>query len=241
MVYLLVTAQAELQINDSYLELVPALNLYQRRALKQDIKDNGQLEPIICNQNHIVLDGHNRFAICKELGIIPKFTVRHFDNEKDEILYIITVNVKRRQLNPFQQFEMVEKLRDKMIEERKRRSNSSSWQTRKGLQDPQDRSKSHWFDSTDHQLAMLSGLKPSWLQVCVYIKTHGDKKLIEKVRNGTWTINHAKVILMKKIAIPKKYSVVSKIMCKSCGSKCREKTRCHVHKNRCCTNCEWGE
>ena len=65
---------------------------------KDDIKQNGQLEPIITFDNQI-LDGLNRYRACTELGITPNFIEY---KGKDPLHYVISVNVHRRHMTPSQ-------------------------------------------------------------------------------------------------------------------------------------------
>ena len=55
-------------INKEYENLVPPLSDSEFQALKKSIKIKGMYMPIVISHG-IVLDGHHRFKICKELGI----------------------------------------------------------------------------------------------------------------------------------------------------------------------------
>lgn len=46
------------------------------KQLKEDIKKNGQLQPIIINKKHIVIDGQHRLQACKMLGIPVEYIQR---------------------------------------------------------------------------------------------------------------------------------------------------------------------
>jgi ParB-like chromosome segregation protein Spo0J len=94
----------EFQINTSqkYASLVPELSPQEYESLRQSIKENGLYFPIVVNQNGTILDGHHRNRACKELGIIPKISIRESKDKQDEWLFIINSNLKRRQLNSFQ-------------------------------------------------------------------------------------------------------------------------------------------
>jgi hypothetical protein len=64
-----VTAYPALTINEEYAGLTPPLSDSDCEALKQSIKQNGQHDPIVTNQDSIILDGHHRFRACEELKI----------------------------------------------------------------------------------------------------------------------------------------------------------------------------
>jgi hypothetical protein len=66
---------------------------------KADIAANGQKNAITLNADGILLDGRNRLRACQELGITPITETR---NEPDEIAYIISMNIQRRQMDKAQ-------------------------------------------------------------------------------------------------------------------------------------------
>lgn len=96
----------ELKVNPEYEAILPKLLPEEFESLKNSIKEDGQLYPIIVNQDGIILDGHHRFKACKELGITPKIEVRTFSDKLEEKKFVIEVNLKRRHLLPFQRAEM---------------------------------------------------------------------------------------------------------------------------------------
>lgn len=96
----------DLSISEKYRDAVPELTPDERHALKESMIVRGQLTPIECNIRGIILDGHNRFEICQELGLEPKYNIRDFDNETVEYQYVLEVNLTRRQLNSFQRIEL---------------------------------------------------------------------------------------------------------------------------------------
>jgi len=67
-------------------------------ALKQDIKDNGLLEPIWILDG-MILDGRNRFRACQEVGVSPVF--REYEGD-EPAAFVISLNLKRRHLDKSQ-------------------------------------------------------------------------------------------------------------------------------------------
>ncbi len=95
-----------LTINLVHQDLVPDISEEEYTALKASIKENGLWMPIIVNSKGIILDGHNRYQICKELDIPLKHVEKEFENEWLERKFVIEANLKRRQLNDFQKSEL---------------------------------------------------------------------------------------------------------------------------------------
>jgi DNA modification methylase len=90
----------KLVILPEYSAILTPMTPEEYEGLKLSIKERGQLLPIIINQDGVILDGHNRYQICQELGIVPITESRNL-SKKEEIQYVRTVNISRRQLNPF--------------------------------------------------------------------------------------------------------------------------------------------
>ena len=102
-----------IKINPEYSKLVNLLSNTEYESLKNSIKEDGLYYPIVINSKGEILDGHNRYKICKELEIIPiKYEIKSFNNTIEEKRFVIDINLKRRQLNDFQKAELAYKLED---------------------------------------------------------------------------------------------------------------------------------
>ena len=109
--------QPEIKISEEYKKLVPPLTDDERDSLYESIRKNGQYNPIIINQDGIILDGHHRYEICKELEYIPRYEIRKFANKRQEKRYVIETNLRRRQLNDYQKIELAAELENIEAEE----------------------------------------------------------------------------------------------------------------------------
>jgi N6-adenosine-specific RNA methylase IME4 len=94
------------KINPEYESLLPKLPQAELEALKRSIREHGLYYPIDANPQGIILDGHQRYMVCKELGIEPRYRIRKFDNALLEKAFVIEANLDRRQLNDFQKVEL---------------------------------------------------------------------------------------------------------------------------------------
>jgi len=105
-----ITLDFDAKINPEYEDLVPPLTDEEFTRLKNSISEVGLYEPIVINTEKMILDGHHRFKACKEVGVQPRYTVKHFDSKNDEEIYVIETNVIRRHLNQYQKTIMGQKL-----------------------------------------------------------------------------------------------------------------------------------
>jgi len=115
----------DIKINDEYTKLVPRLSAAEYNTLKEDIKQNGIQVPIITNQDGTILDGHHRYRIWvidlgRPVTEMPKPTVLNYDDKLQEKLFVINVNLKRRQLNSFQRTCLALKIKPILQEVAKR-------------------------------------------------------------------------------------------------------------------------
>jgi ParB-like chromosome segregation protein Spo0J len=84
--------------SEEYRDLIPRMPEKEFQAFKEDIKQNGQREPIVINQDGIIIDGHDRTRACKELGLGVKYVVKEFKDKNEEVLYILRSALFRKHL-----------------------------------------------------------------------------------------------------------------------------------------------
>lgn len=86
-------------------EKFPLLDGEQYVALREDIRERGQVEPCItwCDENgeEWLLDGRNRARACEEIGIAP-LTRRIEGSALDAVNRVVSLNIRRRHLTPSQ-------------------------------------------------------------------------------------------------------------------------------------------
>lgn len=59
-----------IKINPDYSKLVTPLLEKEDEMLKNSIKENGLHYPIVLNPKGDILDGHHRYKLCKDLGVV---------------------------------------------------------------------------------------------------------------------------------------------------------------------------
>lgn len=77
----------------------PAMSAEDFQALKDDIENNGQREPVMVFEG-MVLDGWHRYTACEQLGLpVEKFT---FPEGGDPVAFVLSHNLHRRHLSASQ-------------------------------------------------------------------------------------------------------------------------------------------
>jgi ParB/RepB/Spo0J family partition protein len=93
----------ELKINKKLEEVVPKLKEEDYIALRNNIKEKGLLKPIDIMNDGTIIDGHHRFKVCRELGIVPETLVlKNIKTLEDALEYSFNINFARRQLTNFE-------------------------------------------------------------------------------------------------------------------------------------------
>lgn len=87
-------------IDQEFKDLIPPLSQDELLQLEENIKKDGCRDPLVVCDG-VLIDGHNRYSICKKLGIDFK-TTRMFFESRDEIkIWIIRNQFGRRNLALF--------------------------------------------------------------------------------------------------------------------------------------------
>src|SRR5262245_5302144 len=87
-------------------ETFPLMEGEDFKALKHDIRDNGQCEPIVLYEDKI-LDGRNRYIACIDLGLEPE--TKPYTGS-DALGFVISMNIHRRHLTAEKKREIVAEL-----------------------------------------------------------------------------------------------------------------------------------
>jgi hypothetical protein len=104
--------QMKVFTKQEYVDLILRVTTGDYERLKKSIKDNGLLNPIIINQDNLVLDGHHRLRVCNELKIPVDYEVKNFAGKPlAELKYVVTVNADRRHLNEYQRGKIALKMK----------------------------------------------------------------------------------------------------------------------------------
>lgn len=120
----------ELEIDPELRDFIPPLSENELATLTESLIEDGCNEPLTV-WNRVIVDGHNRYKICRENGIPFAYEEKSFDSKDKAKLWMAKKQLGRRNLKPFQRCELVYPLEKEISEEveRNRRAAISKFRT----------------------------------------------------------------------------------------------------------------
>ena len=91
--------------------LLPPLTDEQLAVLEQDIQTNGCYSPVVVNEDLVIVDGHNRRAVCDKLGVPYQMAVFHFDDTLEAMQWAVDTQKGRRNLDTWELAKIALKLK----------------------------------------------------------------------------------------------------------------------------------
>ena len=105
-------------------ELLPPLSAEQLDALEADLIKNGCYSPIIVNEDMVIIDGHNRQALCEKHGLPYTMAVFSFEDMLEAKQWALDTQKGRRNLEKWELGKIALKLKPEI--EAKARANQSA-------------------------------------------------------------------------------------------------------------------
>ena len=99
------------QVIPEFRDLLPPLSQEQREALEKDILKNGCYAPLIVDQELRIVDGHNRYTICKEYEIPYTMLVFEFESPLEAKQWALATQKGRRNLDNWELGKIALKLK----------------------------------------------------------------------------------------------------------------------------------
>lgn len=96
----------DLTVDPEFRDLIPPLNEEELKLLEASLVADGCESPLIV-WNGVIVDGHNRYAICRKHGIPFSIQEKNFSSRDDAMLWMLRNQLGRRNLNNYQRVELV--------------------------------------------------------------------------------------------------------------------------------------
>ena len=88
----------DLIIDEQFKELLPALDAESFASLERNVLLYGVRDPIVV-WNGIVIDGHNRYAVCMKHDLLFHTVKMEFSTREEVLIWIIWNQILRRNLS----------------------------------------------------------------------------------------------------------------------------------------------
>lgn len=197
-------ASIDIRIDPHSEKILPPLPEPQMAELRRSIQCDGQQFPILVNSSGLIIDGANRYKICKSLGIEPIIKVVNIDGPDSRQQLAIKMNLFRRQSNSFQCIELLLALEDSYKEAAKERQlsklrNSKNIALASSLvqnynnereETKEQRTEQQNGRTIDH-LAKFATVSPSTFAHGKYLLEHASEQMKIRLRAGEITIDNA--------------------------------------------------
>lgn len=172
----------ELKVDQEFRSLMPPLTEEEYTLLEQSILAEGLREPILI-WNKIIVDGHNRYEICRKYDIKIRTKELFFANREEAMIWIIDNQKGRRNLSKQQKLDMGMK-RAKLLEVKAKQKEHE----RKTTFQKSEKSSLPTYNTTK-ELAGFAGVSVDTASKYKKIQESDNKEVKEKVREGSMSIN----------------------------------------------------
>lgn len=181
----------ELKIDPELRDLLPPLTSEEYKQLEKNIVENGfdRNFPIMEWQGFIV-DGHNRYDICKKHNIEPIIGTLAYKTKEEVMEWMLDIQLGRRNLTPIQKIAITEKYRPIYEKQAKERQATST-----GGANPQlvpklvQAENNPSANKTNTKLANLAGVGKETYRMGAKILNSDNEKLKQEVLSGEKSIN----------------------------------------------------
>ena len=180
----------ELTVDPEFRELIPPLNEEELKLLEESLVADGCESPLIV-WNGVIIDGHNRYAICRKHEIPFAIQEKNFSSRDDAMLWMLRNQLGRRNLNNYQRSELALKFEPLFAHASEKRMLAGK------LVDPPQNS-AEGSGETRKQIAKMAGVSHDTIKKVKRLHEHADEETKSRLRRGEMTVNKAYNELMQK-------------------------------------------
>ena len=165
-------------IDDEFKNLAPPLTWEELAQLEKNILSDGCRDALIV-WDGVIIDGHNRYAICEKHGIPFEILPMDFENRAAAKEWIILNQFGRRNLTAMQRSELALHLKPIIAEKADSRMKAGVKQD-----DPMLKSAQGQKGTTRNELARIAGVGHDTIAKAEKILNNGTPEQIERARTG---------------------------------------------------------
>ena len=172
----------KLKIDKEFEKLIPPLQDTEFSGLTKSILKYGCQEPIEI-WNNTIIDGHNRYKICKANNIPFEVREMDFSDRSEALVYIIEKQFGRRNLLPFQRSELAMKMKNVIQAKAKEKQEANLKQNITVSQKSDERYIKNPM-RTDEELSKLARVSRDTIRKAEKIIVEGNDEQKERARTG---------------------------------------------------------
>lgn len=177
-------AMHELQIDSEFKNLIPPSSPEELRQLEENVQRDGCLDALTV-WNGVIVDGHNRYEICKRLGIVFAVSEMRFDNRDDAKEWIIKNQFGRRNLPSYERARLALKLEPLLARKARERREAGVNQYSPVQNSAQPSAR------TRDEVARLAGVSHDTIDKVKKIEAKATEETKRKLQSREMTINRA--------------------------------------------------
>ena len=175
-----------LEIDKEFQQLIPPLASDELAQLESNIIQDGCRDPLVTWQDAII-DGHNRYSICKKHGLPFKVVTMEFADRSHAKEWIIRNQFGRRNLPPYVRVSLALELESTIAARAKENLHTST-----GGANPQPCQKSdNPAIDTKREIAAIAGVSHDTVAKVKTIKAKASEETKDKLAKGEISINKA--------------------------------------------------
>lgn len=177
----------EFKIDPELRDLLPPLTDEEYKQLKKNIVENGfdKNFPIMTWKGYIV-DGHNRYKICKEHNIDFVYGTLAYKTKEEVMEWMLDIQLGRRNLSPIQRIAIAEKYRSLYEKQAKERQGTRT--DLKNNFDP-NLAQSKTDNRVNTKLSQVAGVGKETYRMGTKILNSDNEKVKNAVLSGEMSIN----------------------------------------------------
>jgi hypothetical protein len=173
-----------LEIDKEFQQLIPPLASDELAQLESNIIQDGCRDPLVTWQDTII-DGHNRYAICKAHGLPFKVVTMEFADRSHAKEWIIRNQFGRRNLPPYVRVSLALELESTIAARAKEN------QVRKPVDSVCQKSDEQKPIDTKREIAAIAGVSHDTVAKVKTIKAKVSEETKDKLAKGEISINKA--------------------------------------------------
>lgn len=198
----------ELKINPRFEKFSPNKKQDEINELRKSLKEKGYIGSPILTWHGFIVDGHNRYKMCKELGItidleknVEEIDLGDFAEEIDAIEWMASHHLSSKNLSSGEKLALMDALKEEIRKDNEEKklstlkqnySDRSLQMERTDLDDTTEESdKNNRNTWTDSQIAKKAGVGVGTVARYNRVMNSDDEELKTKVKTGEVTVNKA--------------------------------------------------